>query len=59
MSIEKARDVIGRFEALPDPRNATCVWCGSHITGFRDDISRREYIISHLCQKCQDGVFDK
>lgn len=24
---------------------------------FRNDISRREYMISGLCQKCQDSVF--
>ena len=29
--------------------------CGEPITdGFRDDLSRREYAISGLCQTCQD-----
>ena len=37
-----------------------CVSCGSELVGdedFRDDISRKEYTISHMCQTCQDGVF--
>lgn len=26
---------------------------------FRDELSRREYLISGFCQKCQDSVFGK
>lgn len=31
--------------------------CGGPATEFKDDLSRREYRISGLCQKCQDKVF--
>jgi len=31
--------------------------CGGPATQFRDEISRREYGISGLCQKCQDEIF--
>lgn len=38
-----------------------CVTCGSKQvnpeTDFRDELSVREYGISHMCQKCQDKVF--
>lgn len=34
-----------------------CVLCGNPATQFRDDLSRREYEISGLCQKDQDLVF--
>lgn len=34
-----------------------CVSCGGRADTFRDEISRREYKISSLCQKCQDKVF--
>jgi len=34
-----------------------CVSCGKKITGFKDEISHKEYQISGLCQKCQDSVF--
>lgn len=36
----------------------TCVWCKGDATEFRDELSRREYAISHMCQTCQDEVFE-
>lgn len=37
---------------LPKP-----IGCGGPATEFSDELSRREYTISGLCQKCQDSVF--
>jgi hypothetical protein len=34
------------------------IGCGGVATSFKDELSRREYAISGLCQGCQDGVFD-
>ena len=37
-----------------------CVTCGSTAIlpeDFRDDLSRKEWGISFMCQTCQDGVF--
>ena len=34
-----------------------CASCGSKNLQFRDDLSRKEYTISLLCQACQDMVF--
>lgn len=34
-----------------------CVRCGKPATAFRDEISKREFSISGLCQECQDFVF--
>ena len=38
-----------------------CVTCddakGIKATSFRDDLSRKEYAISGMCQSCQDDVF--
>ena len=36
-----------------------CVFCHNKVNlkDFRDDISRKEYGISGLCQKCQDDTF--
>jgi hypothetical protein len=31
-----------------------CVACGRAATQFRDKVSQRDYIISGLCQHCQD-----
>jgi len=35
----------------------SCVSCGGRADKFTDEISRREFGISGLCQKCQDSVF--
>jgi len=48
----------GRLESikegmcLPPP-----IGCGKEATVFRDELSRREYRISGLCQVCQDTIF--
>jgi hypothetical protein len=36
---------------------ASCVMCGGEARVFRDDLSRKEYAISAMCQDCQDKVF--
>lgn len=37
-----------------------CPFCKEPISmdGFKDQLSRREYEISGLCQKCQDKIFE-
>jgi len=37
-----------------------CPFCGQEIdpeTEFRDELSKKEFRISGLCQHCQDGMF--
>jgi len=36
-----------------------CPFCGKDVDDkeFRDDLSRREFKISGLCQECQDKMF--
>lgn len=34
-----------------------CMTCDSPNTDFRDDLSRKEYAISGMCQNCQDSVW--
>ena len=34
-----------------------CVMCGEFDLSFRDELSRKEFGISALCQSCQDGIF--
>lgn len=39
-----------------------CPFCGSDKTkpeDFDDDLSRREHLISGLCQKCMDKIFNE
>ena len=47
---------FGRSVSLAKAGNQ-CVCCGKAATEFRDEISKREYQITSLCQKCQDEVF--
>jgi hypothetical protein len=37
-----------------------CPFCQEPIKSdeFRDELSRKEYVISGMCQKCQDKTFD-
>jgi hypothetical protein len=48
----------GRTTAIT---NDVCVrppfGCGKPATAFRDELSRKEYSISGLCQSCQDRIF--
>ena len=37
--------------------NNVCFACGKEANIFNDYISKKEYGISGLCQKCQDEVF--
>ena len=39
-------------------REESCVTCGGEARTFRDDLSRKEYTISGMCQDCQDKVFE-
>ena len=37
--------------------NGQCVKCGEFNLEFNDELSRKEYGISGLCQCCQDIIF--
>ena len=38
-----------------------CPFCGKDMTNpsFRDELSRKEFEISGLCQTCQDNYFNE
>ena len=46
------RDYIRQDKCIPKPYG-----CEGPATEFDDDLSRKEYTISGLCQKCQNSVF--
>lgn len=35
-----------------------CVSCGKPAIEFKDELSKKEFTISGMCQACQDSVFD-
>jgi hypothetical protein len=45
---------IGRVAAI---RADVCVTCRGPANEFKDELSKKEFRISGMCQKCQDGVF--
>lgn len=44
-------------DRVKDITENRCVGCGYPATEFKDEVSRREYSISGLCQHCQDKIF--
>ncbi|KKN08497.1 hypothetical protein LCGC14_1056150 [marine sediment metagenome] len=38
-------------------RDKQCMTCPCDANEFKDDISRKEYLQSGMCQHCQDKVF--
>ena len=56
---EILRSLFPVEEAARD--NGACPFCGTPVNmgAFRDELSRREYQISGLCQTCQDETFNE
>jgi C4-type Zn-finger protein len=50
---------MGFDEELDRIATGKCPLCGESInlSMFRDEISRKEFAISGMCQKCQDRTF--
>ncbi len=53
---ETAFKLFGRSREIAR-EGGQCVKCGEFNLEFRDELSRKEYGISGLCQGCQDGIF--
>lgn len=55
---DSLEELAGRTSSIKEDK---CVkkpiGCGGPASEFKDDVSRREYTISGLCQKCQDDLF--
>lgn len=52
---QMAQSMFGRSRQEP-----ACVFCGNtkvNREDFRDQLSWKEYGISHMCMKCQDKTF--
>ena len=59
-SIEDFLTALTGISRVAAVRGGTCTSCKTtKITEdtFRDDLSRKEFTISGLCQTCQDDVF--
>lgn len=50
----------GFYQELAAIDQGKCPFCHEVVdkqNGFRDELSRKEFVISGLCQKCQDKMF--
>jgi len=48
----------GLSQAVERVEAGVCATCAGEVGPFRDDLSRKEYGISGMCQTCQDMLFD-
>ena len=56
-SMESALKKIFGFDRRESIEKDICTMCKGSATEFRNSISRKEYSISGMCQKCQDSIF--
>ena len=49
-------DVFG-VDRKQSIKSGACTMCKGEADKFRDDLSRKEYGISGMCQDCQDNIF--
>ncbi len=40
-------------------KRGLCVKCGELANKFKNELSKKEYLISGLCQRCQDNYFEE
>jgi hypothetical protein len=57
--IERILDLLSPRPRRKSIEENVCAFCGEEVTGFRDELSEREYHISGLCQRCQDETFGR
>jgi len=50
--------IFGRTRTISISEDV-CAICDGKADTFRNDISKKEYSIGGMCQKCQDSVFEK
>lgn len=43
---------------IPKMKAHVCVICNGKVEGFRDELSEKEFLISGMCQLCQDKIFN-
>jgi len=48
--------MFGRTRTGSQEKNL-CVMCGGPADAFKDALSKKEYGISGMCQKCQDEIW--
>lgn len=52
------QNVLG-VDRMATIRNNKCTHCGGDAYWFKDQLSKTEYTISGMCQKCQDDIWGR
>lgn len=59
--IKNLMDTLAKMCGGPGPGSGKCALCGSDKVGhrkhFTDELSYQEWLISKMCQVCQNSVF--
>ena len=57
---KKILGMLGFEEEVQNVELGLCPFCNQPVKvgDFRDELSAKEYKISGLCQRCQDGFFE-
>ena len=50
-----AKKAFGKIQQEAEDQ-AVCMFCDKEVKGFKDELSKKEYEISGMCQLCQDKV---
>jgi hypothetical protein len=55
---ETIKNLFG-FDRVQSITKRVCVFCGVSVdeNSFKDELSKKEFTISGICQSCQDKVF--
>ena len=53
---QQSQELYGRSRKA-SIENDVCLVCGRKELVFKNELSRKEYTISGMCQKCQDDIF--
>ena len=58
---EKIMRAAGFGKAVDEAKQGICPFCHKVVDkdSFRDELSKKEFSISGLCQACQDGFFGR
>jgi hypothetical protein len=44
-------------ERIQRMKQHICMTCSDKVEGFNSKLSQKEFLISGMCQKCQDEIF--
>lgn len=47
------------LDRIPKMKKNICATCSGKVEGFDTELSQKEFLISGMCQKCQDEFFGR